>query len=96
MGPYLIISKLVCLLQQSNSPYITCPSYEIDHEFGCVPIVPLIESIVPKAASHIKGGDPQRSVERIDKFLDFFRKDKRFQVITLQKIAKGLTRRNSM
>ena len=61
---------------------------EADEELGILPLIEIVESCVPKAASLIKGGDPSRSVERIDKFLGLFRRNVAFQKITLQKICK--------
>ena len=68
---------------------------EVEEETGILPVVPLIESLVPKAASLIKGGDPERSVLRIDKFLQAFRENAVFRQITLQKLVELLQCRDS-
>ena len=69
---------------------------ECVEDVGILPLVALVETCVPKAASLIKGGDPSRAVERIDKFLTMFRKNKMFQRINLQKIVQIFERKDEM
>ena len=68
---------------------------EVEEDSGILPLTDLIESLVPKAASLIKEGDPDRFVLRIDKFLQAFREKKVFQKITLQKIVEILEWKDS-
>ena len=66
-----------------------------EEEPGVLPLVPLVKSLVTKAASLIKGGNPERSVLRIDKFLQAFQQNSDFQTITLQKIVELLQLKDS-
>ena len=59
-----------------EEPGIVCPSA-------------LIESMVPKAASMVKG-NPARSMTRIDKFLSTFKSNEIFRKITLSKLVNIL------
>ena len=63
---------------------------EADDDIGIVPLSQLVESVVPKAVSLIKGGAPERSVERIDRFLGLLRKNEIFQKVTQQKVVRLL------
>merc|ERR1719312_773667 len=68
---------------------------EVEDGDGIVSVDALIESMVPKAASMIKGGNPTRTVRRIDKFLKAFKSNKVFKKITLSKIVDLLKKKES-
>ena len=68
---------------------------EVEDEIGVIPVDILVESMVPKAASMIKGGNPNRTVIRIDKFLEAFKSSKVFKRITLSKIVELLKKKDS-
>ena len=69
---------------------------EVEEELGVMPLTEIVDSCVPKAASLIKGGDPNRSVKRIDKFLGLFRRNVVFKKITLQKISRVLEQKEEI
>eukprot|EP00092_Neocalanus_flemingeri_P023314 GFUD01025278.1.p1 GENE.GFUD01025278.1~~GFUD01025278.1.p1 ORF type:complete len:2291 (+),score=510.26 GFUD01025278.1:413-6874(+) len=68
---------------------------EVEEEIGIVSVEVLVESMVPKAASMIKGGNPARTVIRIDKFLNAFKSNKAFKRITLSKVVDILKKKDS-
>eukprot|EP00923_Selenidium_pygospionis_P053798 GHVN01093709.1.p1 GENE.GHVN01093709.1~~GHVN01093709.1.p1 ORF type:complete len:2403 (+),score=325.49 GHVN01093709.1:991-7209(+) len=63
---------------------------EVEQQGQGFPLLALIESVLPKAASMVKGGNPCRTVERIEKCLTPFRKNLEFRQITLHKIVQLL------
>eukprot|EP00090_Calanus_glacialis_P031123 TRINITY_DN5102_c0_g1_i8.p1 TRINITY_DN5102_c0_g1~~TRINITY_DN5102_c0_g1_i8.p1 ORF type:complete len:2193 (-),score=498.77 TRINITY_DN5102_c0_g1_i8:57-6239(-) len=68
---------------------------EVEEEIGVISIQVLVENMVPKAASMIKGGNPARTVIRIDKFLNAFKSNRAFKAITLSKIVDILKKKDS-
>ena len=60
---------------------------EVEDEMGLLAVDKLVESVVTKSASMIKGGNAQRQIKRIDKFLKGFRSKGPFKKITLMKLV---------
>jgi hypothetical protein len=67
---------------------------EVDDEIGVVSFDKLTESVIPKAASMIKGENLARQITRIDKFLEGFRARRPiFKKITLMKLVEMLAKK---
>ena len=60
---------------------------EVEDEIGVLAVDKLVESVVTKSASMIKGDNAQRQIKRIDKFLKGFRSNGPFKKITLMKLV---------
>ena len=66
---------------------------EVDHENGILSVEDLLDSVVPKAASMLKGGQPSRQTERIDKFLSAL-ENKPFRQIALMHLKNLIEVKN--
>ena len=60
---------------------------EVEDDMGVLAVDKLVESVVTKSASMIKGDNAQRQIKRIDKFLKGFRSNGPFKKITLMKLV---------
>ena len=60
---------------------------EVEDEIGALAVDKLVESVVTKSASMIKGDNTPRQIKRIDKFLKGFRCNGPFKKITLMKLV---------
>ena len=60
---------------------------EVEDEMGVLSVDKLVESVVTKSASMIKGDPTHRQIKRIDKFLKAFRSNRPFKRITLLKLV---------
>ena len=68
---------------------------EVEDEMGVLSLDKLVECVIPKAASMIKGTNLRRQMTRIDKFLMAFRaKSPVFKKITLQRLVDILAKKD--